>query len=205
MSIDVPAAPAERTALKEWKVLCDAMGQGDIIAMVRKGGIREQRAGFTVRHERFLLYPTFFHEKAIELQPRFRERLRESHVERPVEGLVRLELVAHVAAVWPVSELEPLRMIEASHGLAWPAVESRFRYRDRPGVQLVATRVHRLRAAVELPEQRRYQGCVSWVALDEGVEVRDAEPVLDDATFERRLQALRAVLGAARDDEHATD
>ena len=29
----------ERTALKEWAVLCDAMARGDIIAMVRKGGI----------------------------------------------------------------------------------------------------------------------------------------------------------------------
>ena len=205
MTTDVPTAPTERTALKEWKVLCHAMAHGDIVAMVRKGGIREQRAGFTVRHERFLLYPTFFHEKAIELQPRFRERLSEAHVERPVEGMVRLELVARVVAVWQVAALEPLRAIEAAHGLAWPAVESRFHYRNRPGVQVVATRVHRLRTPVELPEQRRYQGCVSWVALHEAVEVRDAEPVLDDATFERRLQALRAVLGPARDDGPASD
>ena len=119
-----------------------------------------------MRHERFLLYPTFFHEKAIELQPRFRERLSEAHVERPVEGMVRLELVARVVAVWQVAALEPLRAIEAAHGLAWPAVESRFHYRNRPGVQVVATRVHRLRTPVELPEQRRYQGCVSWVVLD---------------------------------------
>lgn len=54
----------ERTALKEWAVLVDAMARGDIIAMVRKGGIREQRPGFSVRHDRFVFYPTFFHEKA---------------------------------------------------------------------------------------------------------------------------------------------
>jgi hypothetical protein len=197
---DSPDA-TERTALKEWKVLCDAMASGDILAMVRKGGIREQRAGFSVRHERFLLYPTFFHEKAVELQPRFRERLEAAHVERPTEGVVRLELVARVAGVWAVSDLEVLRAIEGEHGLAWSAVESRFHYRNRPGVQVVATRVYRLRAPVEVPEQRRYQGCVSWVALDEAVDVDGATPVLDDAAFARRLATLRAALGPAREGE----
>lgn len=197
-------AHAERTALKEWKVLCDAMAAGDVVAMVRKGGIREQRAGFAVRHDRFLLYPTFFHEKAAELQPRFRERLAGAHADRPADGVVRLELVAHAVAVWPVTELDPLRAIEEAHGLAWPAVESRFHYRNRPGVQVVATRVHRLRTPVELPEQRRYQGCVSWVALDEAIDVGDAQPVLHEADFERRLAALRAVLGPARDEDVAT-
>lgn len=190
----------ERTALKEWKILCDAMAGGEIVALVRKGGIREQRAGFSVRHERFLFYPTFFHEKAVELQPRFRARLETSHAERPPEGLVRVALVAQVAGVWPVAELERLRGIEAEHGLAWAAVESRFHYKNRPGVQVVAVRVARLPAPGELPEQRRYQGCVSWVALDEAVDVAGAFPVLDDETFAARLATLRSALGAESAD-----
>ena len=39
----------ERTALKEWSVVVDALARGAVIALVRKGGIREQRAGFVVR------------------------------------------------------------------------------------------------------------------------------------------------------------
>ena len=65
----------ERVALKEWAVLIDAMGRGELIAMIRKGGIRERRAGFDVRHHRFLLYPTFFHEKLNELDVRFHPTL----------------------------------------------------------------------------------------------------------------------------------
>src|SRR3954470_15934331 len=95
----------ERTALKEWAVLVDAMARGDIIAMVRKGGIREQRAGFDVRHERFLLYPTFFHEKEVEVAPRFRPTLATSHAARPPEGRIRLATLAEVVAVWRVTEL----------------------------------------------------------------------------------------------------
>src|SRR5919202_4202365 len=99
----------ERTALKEWAVLVDAMARGDVVAMVRKGGIREQRAGFAVRHDRFLLYPTFFHEKVEELAPRFAPALASAGSTRPPEGVVRIAQVATVAAVWHVTELERLR------------------------------------------------------------------------------------------------
>ena len=191
----------ERTALKEWAVLCDALAAGDVVAMVRKGGIREQRAGFAVRHDRFLLYPTYFHEKAAELQPRFVERLPAAQARRPSAGEIRIELACDAAAVWTVRDLERLRAIEPAHGMAWPAVEARFHYKGRPELRVVAVRVHRLAAPATFPETRRYQGCVSWVALDEPVDVTGAVPVLDDRAFDERLARLRDALGApdARD------
>ena len=192
---DEQSSHAERTALKEWAVLCDAMARGEIVAMIRKGGIREQRAGFSVRHDRFVLYPTFFHEKAAEMAPRLVHTLEASHREQPPAGTIRISLVAEVAAVWAVSSLEPLREIEAAHGLAWGAVESRFHYKGRPGVQVVAVRVSRLPRPVELPEARRYQGCVSWVALDEGVDVTNARAAIGDEEFTGRIARLRDALG----------
>lgn len=188
---------AERTALKEWAVLCDAMARGEIIAMVRKGGIREQRAGFAVRHDRFLLYPTFFHERETELAPRFRDALPGSHTAQPRPGTVRVSLVADVAAVWHVHDLATLRAIDGEHGLAWTAVESRFNYRGNPGVHVVAVRVSQLRDVTELPELRRYTGCVSWVELDEDVDLSGARPVLDASAFDARLARLHAALGEA--------
>lgn len=187
--------PLERTALKEWAILARAMAAGEIIAMIRKGGIREQRKGFDVRHERFLIYPTYFHEKAAELQPRFRSALDEAASVRPAPGVLRIELLASVAAVWRAESLERLREIEHEHGLAWPAVESRFHYRGKPGVHVVAVRTARLARAVELPEVRRYAGCVSWVELDTGVNVTGARAIIDRASFDERLSGLRAALG----------
>ncbi|MCA1725332.1 MAG: DUF1802 family protein [Thermomicrobia bacterium] len=187
--------PGERTALKEWAVLVDAMARGDIVAMVRKGGIREQRAGFSVRHDRFLLYPTFFHEKAAELAERLVPTLADAHARQPSAGMVRLEYVAQVAAVWTVGTLEPLRAIGHEHGLTWAAVESRFHYRQRPGVHVVAVRVKRLAQPVERPELRRYAGCVSWLGLEDDVPVADARAVLPDDAFAARLARLRDSLG----------
>jgi hypothetical protein len=116
---------------------------------------------------------------------------------QPPSGVVRLTLLADVAAVWQVEDLDALRGIEGDHGLAWPAVESRFNYRGVPGVQVVAVRVSGLPAAVELPEVRRYAGCVSWVELDSDVDVSRASPVIDDARFTQRLARMRTALGEA--------
>jgi hypothetical protein len=188
---------AERTALKEWAVLVDAMARGEIVAMVRKGGIREQRAGFAVRHDRFVLYPTYFHEKSEELAPRFLARLESAHAWRPDEGTIRIEYVADVAGVWSVLDLERLRGIESEHGLSWNAVSSRFHYRDKPGVQVIAVRVARLPGAVVVPETRRYRGCVSWVELDDEIAVDGAVPVLPDEDLRARVARLTSALGTS--------
>lgn len=194
-SADGVGTGGERVALKEWAVLVDAMARGDLIAMIRKGGIREHRAGFDVRHDRFLLYPTFFHEKLNELDARFHPMLDAAHANRPPEGTIELRHVASVAAVWQVTELERLRAISAEHGLTWGAVESRFRYRDDPRVHVVAVRLARLSSVASLPEVRRYTGCVSWVKLDEDVSVSGATPVIADDIFAARMRALEHSLG----------
>jgi hypothetical protein len=194
---DSGAADVERVALKEWAVLVSAMARGELVAMIRKGGIREHRAGFDVRHDRFLLYPTFFHEKLDELDARFHPMLESVHASTPPPGTIELRYLANVAAVWRVTELERLRAIDAEHGLTWGAVESRFRYRDDPRVHVVAVRLARLPSAVSLPEVRRYTGCVSWVKLDRDVDVSGSIPVIADDIFAARMRALTDVLGAS--------
>lgn len=187
--------PTVRTALKEWAVLARAMAEGRITAMVRKGGIREQRAGFSVKHERFLIYPTYFHEKESELADRFRSMLGAESRDRPPEGSIRIELLCEVIGLWRVESLERLAGIEHEHGLTPQAVASRFHYRNKPGVQVVAVRVCRLPQPVRIPESKRYQGCVSWVALDEEIAVDGSVPVLAEDELQRRLRTITSALG----------
>ena len=176
-------------------MLVDAMARGELVAMIRKGGIREQRAGFSVRHERFLFYPTFFHEKANELAPRYAAALETSHARKPEAGTIRVEYVADVVGLWQVTELETLRAIEGEHGMAWSAVESRFNYKNKPGVQVIAVRVSKLPEPVVVPETRRYLGCVSWVELDDDVDVSSATPVLDGTGLMMRVARIANALG----------
>jgi hypothetical protein len=186
---------AERTALKEWAAVVHALAGGEVIALVRKGGIRETRAGFAVRHDRFLLYPTYFHENDTGLAPRLLPR--HDDAAPPAPGMVHVTHVAQVARVWHVTALGPLRQIENEHPLAWAAVESRFHYRGTPGVQVVAVRVATLRAPVHVPELPRYRGCVSWVELGEDIDVTGAEPVVADPEFSRRMASIAGLLESA--------
>jgi hypothetical protein len=190
-------------ALKEWAVTCHMLASGRQIVLVRKGGIREPARGFDVEHREFFLFPTYFHERPEDLDEPARAVLPEIAREAPPAGELRLTLYATVAHVTEVLALESLRALQGQHALAWPAVESRFQYR-RPGLHLIALRVHRLARPVVVPNLARYDGCRSWVALDHALPVLDAEPVLDDQVFNHRLAALQHALAgdqrAARSD-----
>ena len=190
------APQVERTALKEWAVLIDAMARGDIVAMVRKGGIREKRAGFEVRHDRFLLYPTFFHENPTDLAQRFHPRLATAHDRRPPAGRVRLTHFAESVAVWNVVDASLLPSVEHEHGLAPSAVLSRFNYRGNPQVRVVAVQVRELPVPVDIPEASRYAGCVSWLELDADVVLDGARAVLPEPALRERVAAIGRALGA---------
>ena len=56
-------------ALKEWAVVCRALEEGRQVVLLRKGGILEYRQGFEVKHEKFLMFPTFEHQSKDSLQP----------------------------------------------------------------------------------------------------------------------------------------
>ena len=193
--------PLERSALKEWAVLVDAMARGEFCAMIRKGGIREQRAGFSVRHDRFLMYPTYFHEKVDELVPALKHRLPSVHERRPTEGRVAIQHCAVVRATWKVAELEALRELEGEHGLEWKAVESRFHYKNNPGVHVVAVELMALPHTANIPETRRYQGCVSWVELDNSVDLSGSVWVRPRSEVAARVKKLHDILGNTIDEE----
>src|SRR3954469_6548443 len=49
-------------ALKEWATVCEALGAGRQIILLRKGGIFEAAGGFEIEHRQFLLFPTYVHQ-----------------------------------------------------------------------------------------------------------------------------------------------
>src|SRR3712207_7295760 len=62
-------------ALKEWAVVCRALEEGRQVLLLRKGGILEYRQGFKVKHDRFLLFPTYEHQSKDHLQADYADRL----------------------------------------------------------------------------------------------------------------------------------
>jgi hypothetical protein len=184
-------------ALKEWAIVDRYVGSGRQVVLLRKGGIHEQRGGFEVEHREFFLFPTYVHQKAEDLVPEARAEFEAAVAEAPTDRTVTLRHYAVVEEVVRVASLEPLRALADEHILSWPAVEGRFWYRDRPGLHALILRAYRLPRPATIANREAYDGCVSWVELEERLSTAGCVPVLDDAEFARRAGAVRRILAPA--------
>src|SRR5687767_6581714 len=55
------------TALKEWSNVVSALGSGEQVILIRKGGIADP--SFGIEADRFYLYPTYFHQGESDARP----------------------------------------------------------------------------------------------------------------------------------------
>ena len=181
-----------RAAFKEWEIVVDALGRGDQILLLRKGGIHEGREGFRPEHQRFLLFPTRYHQQrecvVASAQARFDE------MTRPVSAeLVRLEFGAELVEARRLENLAQAKALHGQHIWREKVVERRFGWGKDRGIHVLAVRVFRLAQAVELPLTTAYAGCQSWIMLERDIAADGAMTVLDDAVFEKKLAEFHAV------------
>ena len=178
-----------RTAFKEWAVIVDALGRGEQIVVLRKGGLSEGRGGFQVEHPRFLLFPTLFHQQREfdRLAPHF-----------PATDTVRLEFFAQVADARRLDSLAAAEALRGQHVWRDEVIAQRFEWGREQNIFALALRVFRLPEAVELPMLPGYGGCKSWIELDTDIVTANVDPVLDDAEFATKLERFRAALEPVR-------
>ena len=182
-----------RAAFKEWEIVVDALGRGDQILLLRKGGIHEGRGGFRPEHRQFLLFPTRYHQQrecvTASAQARFAEMLRR----RPVSTeFVRLEFGAELVEARRLETLAQAKALHGQHIWRDEVVERRFDWGKNRGIHVLAVRVSRLAQAVEIPLTTAYAGCQSWIMLDRDIATDGATPVLDDTVFEKKLAEFHA-------------
>jgi hypothetical protein len=182
-------------AFKEWAVICRALADGRQSLILRKGGIAEDGGQFRPEHERFLLYPTLFHEQhRTGIKPDLLPLLDAAEADRPAAGRLRFTHFAAVSAVSCVTDLDRALALDALHGWTADTVRQRFHYRT-PGLFVLAVRVYRLVRPAEVAERPEYAGCKTWVELEAGVETDGAAPVLSDEAFAEYARRVAATLG----------
>lgn len=190
-------SPGTNAALKEWAIVCQALADGRQTLLIRKGGIEEIKPGFQVTHRDFWLFPTYIHQKTADLVPTVHAEFAEVQAAQPPTGTLQIQLHATVEDVVKVMDLDRLRALEGCHVLSWDCVESRFNYR-RPGVHVMTLRVYRCPELLILENTPAYDGCVSWVDLDQSLGTEGCAPVISDADFSRRLADIQTRLAGAR-------
>jgi hypothetical protein len=189
-------AVASRVALKEWAITVQALGTGRQIVMLRKGGIREEGREFRVEQPAFLLYPTYEHQRADLLQPQHRADLARLLTEAPgAHDQVCLAYWAEVTDVYETLETADVEALAPHFIFTTTYAEERLRWRPKKPLYVLSLRVYRLPAAQTRPVLPSYLGCKSWVELEQPVSLEGIEPVLDDATYAARRDAVRRALG----------
>lgn len=180
-------------AFKEWAVICRALVEGRQTIILRKGGIAESGGEFRPEHPRFLLFPTYFHERhRTSIRADWLALFDEVEAHPPLPGLIRFAAWAEVAAVAHLTSDTQLSQLEDLHGWTPAEVRKRFEYRS-PGLYGLAVRVWRLPQVVEIPEQPEYAGCKTWVELDSPISTDGATPVLSDEAFADVLRAVESL------------
>ena len=183
--------PVVQVAFKEWAVVVDALGRGEQIFVLRKGGIHEGRGGFVVEHSEFLLFPTLFHQQRESVVAAAQRRFDEISPTFPEPGTLRLEYWAQLIEWRRINSLEMLGNLIGQHIWRDDVLRERFDWGTEQGVFGLVLRVFQLPAPLEMPLLPRYGGCRSWVTLDGNVDTSAGRPVLSDNAFQSKLERFR--------------
>lgn len=164
------------TSLKEWANAIDALGRGEQVILIRKGGIADP--SFGVEAERFYLYPTYFHQPDA----------------APAGGSVAITHWCEVARTWRVRELDALSALEPHVVFPRDVLETRYRFRADQALHVIGVRAFALPHAVTIEAKPEYAGCRSWVSVDDEIAIDGSVQVLREDELQVKLDAIAAVL-----------
>jgi hypothetical protein len=188
---------ANRFALKEWAVVCRALGCGRQSLILRKGGIDEGPDGFQVEHGEFWLFPTAFHQEPDRLINEAGPLMEETIADLPPEGTVRILHYIVAEQVVRIDEESLLARLAGLHIWSEATLRERFHYRT-PGLFAILVRVFALPRPIELPDATHFAGCRSWVDFPDELPTQDLTAVHTDIEHSRQVAAFQSALSPPR-------
>lgn len=178
-------------ALKEWAVVCRALKEGRQTVLLRKGGILEYRQGFEVKHDRFMLFPTYEHQAKEHLQADYAGKLDAVLNEQPQAETNVLSSYAEAIRVAEITEESALRLLAKYHVWSESYVNARMAYNPKKPMSVILVRVYNLQNPIRVESKQEWAGCKSWIPID--VEAAGT-PALDDSAFSRIESEIMEVL-----------
>jgi hypothetical protein len=163
------------TALKEWASVIDALGRGEQVVLIRKGGLADPHFGLEA--DRFYLFPTNYHDGS--------------------DARLHITHWAQVVRTWKLTELETLHRLEPHIILDRETLDTRFKFRADQAINVIAVRAFRLARPAAIEAKSEYDGCRSWVSIDEEIDVDGSTPALSERELQARIERIDALLAAA--------
>ena len=181
--------------LKEWAVTIGALGRGDQILMLRKGGIREDGRHFNIEHKQFLMYPGLFHEGKLLLKPEHQRLLTET-ADADFSKKVSFSVFCELVETIEISEEHQVHTLDAFHIWSKEFPVKRFNWKPRHPLKLMIVRAYRLDSPVTVNVTDEYSGCKSWVELTDAIDLTNLTPALPSAEFTALRSSIHKALAA---------
>ena len=165
------------TALKEWASVIEALSRGEQLILIRKGGLADPHFG--IEADRFYLYPTNYHEGGEESRT------------------VPITTWCEVAHTWRLTDVDTLHRLEPLVVMDRATLDTRFRFRTDQAINIIAVRAFRLPHPVRIAARAAYEGCRSWISIDDEIGVDGSIAVLTEGDVRARIASIDALLTAA--------
>ncbi len=193
-------------ALKEWAIICKALEDGKQMLLLRKGGIMEYRKGFEVKHNEFLLYPTFEHQSIESIKAEYKEKLKEILEEQNkyynnnrkkidkdnknfnIVSNNIIKLLAKVEDVIEISDKFTLSELRDYHIWSDEYVTMRMNYNPSKPMSILLLRIYKIRNPLIVDINDKWAGCKSWIDIETDREFQNSHKLkmqnADYDTFE---------------------
>jgi len=171
-------------ALKEWAIICKALEDGKQMLLLRKGGIMEYRKGFEVKHNKFLLYPTFEHQSIESIKDEYKEKIKEISEEHNISynnnrkkidkndnnfntaSNIIIKLLAKVEDVIEISDKFTLSELRDYHIWSDEYVTMRMNYNPSKPMNVLLLRIYKIRKPLIVDINDKWAGCKSWIDIE---------------------------------------
>jgi hypothetical protein len=184
-------------ALKEWAIVCKALEDGKQMLLLRKGGIMEYRKGFEVKHNEFLLYPTFEHQSVESIKIEYKEKLKEileeqnkyynnnnnnnnrKEIDKDNKNFNTssnniIKLLAKVEDVIEISDKLILSELRDYHIWSDEYVTMRMNYNPSKPMNVLLLRIYKIRKPLIVDINDKWAGCKSWIDIETDREFQNS-------------------------------
>ena len=180
-------------ALKEWAIAVEALGAGETILLLRKGGIREK--SFQVKSPVVWLYPTYEHQKPHLLKSEYASRVV------PVESgwhpeTVEIKSCGKITDILEIATEDRLAALQPYHIWNEQMVGDRLKWKSQQPLVVLLLRVYCLPSPQFIAYRDAYGGCKSWIELAEPIATDSLTPVLEDRGYQRQVSAIKSAIAS---------
>lgn len=175
-------------ALKEWAIAVEALGKGETIVLLRKGGIRERE--FQVQYPQVWLYPTYEHQKPELLKPEYAMVTTVESDWHPDK--VTIKSCATITDVLTIGSPEQVAALQPYHVWNERMVDERLKWKPQKPLLVLLLRVYRLHEPQTIPYLSSYGGCRSWIELEPEILSDSLVPAMNEVEYAAQTQTIKA-------------